>query len=131
MDWMDLATQILAGLILGAISWMIHSMRGLGRRLDEFESAVDGRIDPLEQRLVRVEELKRHNVIERVGDLERQVAACTSQDQLRRIHARIDDDVKARAELGQEISAVAGKVDAIHGTMQVIQKHLMERGGTP
>ena len=53
MDWTDLATQILAGLILGAISWMIHSMRGLGRRLDEFESAVDGRIDPLEQRLVR------------------------------------------------------------------------------
>ena len=129
MDWTDLATQILAGLILGAISWMIHSMRGLGRRLDEFESAVDGRIDPLEQRLVRVEELERYNVIERLTEVERQVAACTSQDQLRRIHARIDEDVEARAALGKEISAGAGKVDALHGTMQVIQKHLMDKGG--
>lgn len=129
MDWLDLATQILAGLILLAISWVLHSVRGIGRRIDSLESAVDTRLDRAETRLVHVEEIERHNVIERLGEVEKQVASCAGQDQLRRIHARIDDDVQAIATVGREVSAVGGSVRAIQGTVQLIQRHLMERGG--
>ena len=124
MEWLEFAAEIVAALTLAAAGWVIRSLRDLSSRLDAAQGVVDDRLD-------KAEELERHNVIERLGEAERQIASLASQDQLRRIHARIDDDVKARASLGQEISAVAGKVDAIHGTMQVIQKHLMERGGTP
>ncbi|MDE0406875.1 MAG: hypothetical protein OXN81_03360 [Alphaproteobacteria bacterium] len=131
MDWLDLATQILAGLILLAISWVIHSVRGIGRRIDSLEDAVDSRLDRAETRLVRAEEIERHNVIDRLGEVEKQVASCTSQDQLRRIHARIDEDVKSRGELGQQISELSGVMNGVRGTVQLIQRHLMERGGGP
>lgn len=144
MDWLDLATQILAGLILLAISWGAATLRSLkasttralsdlrdstDRNLEEFKASTDARLDKIEQRIVRVEDIKRHDVIGRLSKVERQVAAGTSQDQLRRIHARIDEEGKSHAELSSAVAAVAGQVKTIYGTMQLIQKHLMEKGG--
>ena len=128
MDYMAIATQVTGAAILAAVGWVIRSLGDLRERQAEAADAVDKRLDAVEVRMVQVEEIERHNVISRLGELERRQEASVTRDQLARIHERIDESRKDQAALGGDVAKVAGEVRAIHGTVQLIQQQLMRRG---
>ena len=130
MDWSSLVTQVLAAAILAAVGWVIRSLRDLADRQSEHASAMDARMDKVEQDMVKVQELERHDVLKRLGDLEVQAAASVTRDQVARIHARVDEVHRDNLSLVKEIGEIAGTVKAVRGATQAIQDHLLAKGNS-
>ena len=131
MDWLEIAQQLMVAATLAAVGWLVRSLRDIGSRLASIETATDDRLDVVEGRMIQVEELERHNVIDRLTEVERQQSAAVTREQLGRIHERIDAGTRDHANLAAEIAAVAGEVKAVHRSVTLIQQHLIGKGGTP
>ena len=58
---------VVAALTVAATDRAIRSLRDLNSRLDAAQGVVDDRLDKAEQRLGQIEELERHNVIDRLS----------------------------------------------------------------
>ncbi|MYE06347.1 MAG: hypothetical protein F4Y04_03855 [Chloroflexi bacterium] len=128
MDFMGIAQQLMVAGTLAAIGWVIRSLRDLGTRLSDHQSRNDERLDKVEQRLVKAEELERHSVIERLADAERQLAASVTTGQLARLHERVDEMHRDNAALTGKIGEISGEVKAVRGSLQAIEGHLISKG---
>ena len=68
----------------------------------------------------RLEDFKRHNVIDRLAAMERQQAAAVTREQVGRIHERID-------HFSEAVAGMAGEMKAMRGNVHLMQKLMMER----
>lgn len=133
MDWLlsilaEAIAVILATGVIAALGWIGASIKGLRREIADLRSAADDRLDRAESRLVKVEELERHNVIDRLNACERQIASLVTAEDITRIHSRIDKLQHADASLAEGIGQIKGLVEAQTGQLRIIQQHLIERG---
>ena len=133
MDWLlsvagEAIAAILAVAVTAALGWVASSIRGLGREIERLRASSDERLDRAEGRLVKVEELERHNVIERLGKCESQIASLVTAEDVTRIHARIDELQSSEAALAAGIGEVKGLVESQSKQLGIIQQHLLERG---
>lgn len=132
MDWVRIFAEIFiilaAAVVLGIGGWLTGSFRGLRRRQSKQAAAVDARLDRIEKGIVKIEDLDRHAVIDRVGALERSLAAlgerCLKSGDLDRVHQRVD-------KLTTEVHSMAGKLDSLDKldkSVGRIHDYLLSRG---
>ena len=131
MEWIQAAMEmlgtVLGAAILAAVGWVIRSLRDIRDRHSSHAGAVDRRLDLVEQRLVQVGELDRHRVLDRVGELETQMAATVKSGDLDRLHDRISGVRRENAGLHSEIAGLGGEVKAMHQSVTTIVQHLLDR----
>lgn len=128
-DWLLASIgEILAGLVLAALAWVLSSIRDLRREIAESNAAADARLDAVERQAVKAEELERHNVIDRLNACERQLAAMTTAEDLNRIHSRIDKLGSADGALASGIGELKGLVESQSGQLELIQSYLLRNG---
>ena len=104
-----------------------RSLRDIRNSHDSHAEAVDGRLDKVEQQIVRIDELDRHKVLDRVGALETKMAAAVKSGDLDRLHDRISGVRQEYSGLHGEISGMAGEVKAMHQSLTTIVQHLLDR----
>ena len=121
--WLILA-QCVVGLVGGLVA---RAIRDLRRDIAAAREEADSRLDAVEARVLKCEELAGHDVIKRLGSLERLVGALASTEQIARIHARIDEGRDDHARLSTEIGEVKGMMSALSTQMGIIQQHLLEK----
>lgn len=129
MDWMGVVTEtaavVLAAAITAAVGWIARSIRDLRRDIAAFQDSSDARLDAVEQKLVRVEEIERHDVIRRLGDLETSHARfqerCLKGEDLTRVHKRVDD-------LTKEVHSMVGRLGSVDKSLGRIHDYLLARG---
>lgn len=138
MDWLQAVADtivgeviaiVLAAAILGCVGWLTRSIRDLGERLESQAAKADARLDHIDKQIVKIEDLDRHDIIDRVGKLEVEMASVARSSELDRIHTRISERASENAEIRAEVSGVAGEVKAVHQQVNTIVKHLIEQGG--
>ena len=133
MEWIPAAMEalgtILAAAILAAVGWVIRSLRDIRSHHSRHAGEVDSRLDRVEQQIVRIDELDRHRVLDRVGELETQMAAAVKSSDLDHLHERISGGRREGAELRGEIAALSGEMRAVHQSVTTIVQHLLEGKG--
>ena len=130
MDWVRIFAEIfiivVAAVVLGIGGWLTGSIRALRRRQSKHALAVDARLDRIEKGIVKIEDLDRHAVIDRVGALERNLAAlgerCLQSGDLSRVHERVD-------EMAGEVHSMAGKLESLDESVGRIHDYLLSRRG--
>ena len=124
---MEMLGTVLGAAILAAVGWVIRSLRDIRDLHSSHADVVDKRLDKVEQQIVRIDELDRHKVLDRVGMLETQMAAAVKSGDLDRLHDRISGVRRESADLHGEVSGLAGEVRAMHQSVTTIVQHLLER----
>ena len=126
MPWTSLAVEVaaivLAATILGVVGWLTRSIRDLRRELAAADAANDRRLDYVEKQVIKIEDLDRHNVIERVGRLEVELAKAVKSAELTRVHERVD-------ALSAEVHSMAGKVESVDRSLETIYNYLLKSTG--
>ena len=131
MDWAlsvagEALAAILAAVVLAALGWIASSIRDLRREIAALRDAGDLRLDHVEKQLVKVEELERHEVIKRLGNVELKLAqveaSCLGKESLDRIHERVD-------ELTGEVHSLGGKFESAASSLALIHSFLLDGGG--
>lgn len=103
--WLDVL-QVVFTAAIGIYVWVSNRTAVNTKRIAKLEGDLDERLDEQEVRLTRVEEALRH--------------APTHED-LKRIHARIDD-------VASGVSLVSGKIGETTRTLTLIHEHLLNGG---
>ena len=132
MDWIlsvlaEIVAVVLATGAIGAVAWVVSAIRDLRREISETAGASDGRMDGIESRLVKCEELSRQDVIRRLGECERDISSLATGEQVARIHARIDQLASDDGELAASMGEIKGLVKAQSKQLEIIQQYLIER----
>ena len=132
MDWLlsvlaEIVAVVLATGAIGAVAWVVSAIRDLRNEISGASKASDSRMDEIESRLVKCEELSRHDIIRRVGMCERDISSLATGEQVGRIHARIDKLAEDDGELAASMGEIKGLVQAQSKQLEIIQQYLIER----
>ena len=126
MPWTSLAVEVaaivLAATILGVVGWLTRSIRELRRDLAAAATITDKRLDAVEKQVVKIGDIERHNIIERVGRLEVELATAVKGAELTRVHERVD-------LLAAEVHSMAGKVESVDRSIGTIYDYLLKNTG--
>ena len=128
--WLSLAVEVAAIVlgagILGIVGWLVGSIRDISSRQLKASIAIDRRLDHIEKNIVKIEDLDRHDIIDRVGNVELEQAADRARSlkagDLTRVHERVD-------VLAREVHSMTGTIGALDESVGRIHDYLLQQGG--
>jgi hypothetical protein len=127
--WVDIGQFALTGLVAFFV-WLTRQSQVNRDAISRLSGDLDERIDQGEARLIRLEAAQRSvpdstqcaEHMRRIAEVEASVRHLPGQDDIKRIHARIDRS----SEL---VAKVDGRLDGIERNLQLIIEQLLDQSG--